>query len=146
MAIPKLRCGICGASEHPTSAHIAMNEHDGRKAFEEILRFVGEELLAREDVMATKREIDIAKAAFAWPYKFDESGSAKEELFLKIIASVPQDLEAERKEFEKEYFSYISNVANEVKYNHKVGYYYGSVHACKVNDSWDVWKLARGIK
>lgn len=49
MAIPKLRCGICGAPEHPTSAHIAMNEHDGKKAFEEILRFVGEEKLLAHD-------------------------------------------------------------------------------------------------
>lgn len=56
MAIPKYSCGICGAYGHPTSAHIAMNEHDGEKAFEEILRFVGEEkLLAYE---AERREFE----------------------------------------------------------------------------------------
>lgn len=90
-------------------------------------------------MMATKREIEIAKAAFSWPYGFNELPGVDEKIFHEIIDQIPHNIEAERKEFES---AYDGLFCQEPEWDEEMQLYSLMEH----DEAWRLWKVAKGIE
>lgn len=91
--------------------------------------------------MATKREIEIAKKVYAWPMDYNELELNTIAPLVKLIDSIPRDIEEERKEFEEWFKDFTSGFDMTRDDEFRTGYKDIIVYM-----AWDSWKAARGIE
>lgn len=97
--------------------------------------------------MATKREIEIAKEALAAGFgsavvRPNGSISRNDVDIVKLVDSLPIDLEAERREFDKWFNAVLIDASEAIQRNGMSWVFAGNARF----SAWKAWKAARGIE